>query len=204
MRYQLTLKIGVVLGILLMAGSASALSSAEHECTDVITFGFGDSGYVSEGNSLGYAHIFEDPRVASGQEVHITKVRLSILLSEDVTCENWVACRYDWDSQDEWAVIEVNHNEIFNGGFPDPEWELVVSDVSLFASVTTYGDYFVVKIESRDGSDFQTLISAAEFYYTDDVPFASESPNGGPAVPEPSSAVVFGVGLLLLSRRLRS
>jgi hypothetical protein len=204
MRHQLTLKIGVVLGIVLMAGSASAVTSALHEWTDVVQFGFGNNGYVSEGNSLGYAHIFEDPRVAAGQTVHVTNVRLSILLSEDVTCENWVECRYDWDSQDEWAVIEVNNNEIFSGGFPDSEWELVVSDVSLFASISTYGDYFVVTIESRSASDFQTLISAAEFYYTVDVPIASESPTNGPAVPEPSSAVVFGVGLLVLSRRFRS
>jgi hypothetical protein len=197
MRNRTTLWIGTVLGVVLLASSASAMSSAEPEFVDLLEYD--ELGMVSEGNPLSYSHTFAPPDLDPGQVADVTKVQLAILLTDDLNCAHWVECRYDLRTEGDWAVIEVEGSEIFDG-----ELELVnlvVRDVTLLANITASGDAFSVTIESA-GGDFAAIFSAASFYYSDVSPGTAGA--GTTAVPEPSAALAFGVGLLVLSRRLRS
>ena len=111
-----------------------------------------------------------------------------------------VACQYDLRSEGEWAVIEVNGTEIFDGEIVLVN--LVVRDITLLANISASGDTFDVVIDSTEG-DFAAIFSAASFTYTDITPGVNDA-DPAAAVPEPSAALVFGVGMLVLSRRLRS
>jgi len=198
MRIRVSLWIGVVLGVVLLAGSASATSSAPPDFVDLLEYD--ELGIVSVGNPLSYSHTFAPDGLDPGQVADVTKVQLAILLTDDLECAHWVQCRYDLRTEGEWAVIEVEGTEIFDG-----ELELVnlvVRDVTLLANVTASGDTFSVTIESAEG-DFAAVFSAASFFYTDISP-GTTGGGGTTAMPEPSAALVFGVGLLVLSRRLRS
>jgi len=192
MRNSLIAKLGVVLGVLFMASTASAVSTY----SDVL--GPQDLGYVSVGNPLGYDHSFTPPSIPNGTPANVSKVTLSILIT-DIDCLDYFSCRYDLHREAEWAVITVEGTEIFNDEVN--LFNLEVNNVTLAANILAVGDSFGVDISATEG-DFVVLYSVADFEFTTGA--GGSGGNPGTPMPEPSSAIVFGVGLLVLSRRLRS
>lgn len=196
MRNRLFPVIGVVLGLLLMAGSATAESTATQEFVEVL--GFEDLGVVSNGTPLNYQHTFAPENLDTGQLVEVSKVELSILLSE---CTDWVSCRYDLRTEGEWARIVVEDEAIFDEAIRYVSF--VHQDITMIADIQAVGEQIEVTITSTGTDSFAAVFSMAAIYYSESSPGAT---GGDPTVPmpEPSSAVVFGVGLLVLSRRLRT
>lgn len=195
MRNHLLAGLGVVLGVMLVAGTASAASGALQEYTEVL--GYDDLGTVNPGEALAYSHTFAPQGLALDTTVDVQSVQLSILLSE---CTDWVGCRYDIRSDGEWAVITVNGDEILN------EEVHIVSfvnrqDITMLAEITKVGEEIDVVISSTGDESFAAVFSVAEIsFYTVD----PGTTGGTVPMPEPSAALVFGAGLLVLSRRLRS
>jgi hypothetical protein len=180
---------------MLMAGSATAASTAAYEFVEVLEYD--DLGVVSSGAPLEYQHTFAPDTFPTGTPVSVEKVKLAILLSE---CTDWVTCRYDLRSEGEWAVIEVEGTEIFDDSVR--YFSLVLQDVTLLANISAVGDAIDISITSTGSESFAAVWSVAHVWYDEGSPI----PSGGGTVPtpEPSSALAFGVGLLVLTRRLKS
>lgn len=195
MRNRIWVGIGVVLGALLLAGSATAASTATQEFVEVL--GVDDLGIVTASQPLEYQHTFAPDSLPAGTLVDVEHVKLAILLSE---CTDWVSCRYDLRSDGEWAVIEVDGTQIYDNSVR--YFSLVLQDVTLLADINAVGDTIDISISSTGSESFAAIFSVAEIAYSE----LSPTPSGGDTVPmpEPSAAVVFGMGMLVLSRRLRT
>lgn len=154
-------------------------------------------GYVADGQTLEYTHFFEP---ATNTDIQISSIDSSVLaigIFDDAHCVRLRGCVVDWLFQTEVATIDLN----------DVEWQtgqatanVFFGEVSAQANLLVNGGLLDVTVTSG-GGDFRVLWSRLETTYTWD--FAGGG-GSGPPMPEPSAALVFAIGALVMQRRVRS
>jgi hypothetical protein len=187
--------------VCLAAGPASALSYTSWR------WSFENGGYVAVGDPLSYTHAFTPPET-------------DILLVENVTLG--IAVVDDRDRAQEWVEITLEAGDaesLFATGSATAN--IFYGDVTATAEIEAWGDELLVNVYST-GGDFRVVTSRAEFTYQTGDSAAFRSGGGswggwgsghvhdrycghgggggnGPTVPEPTAAMVFGLGSLLIA-----
>lgn len=137
-----------------------------------------DLGHVGVGDPAVFTHHFEPSTDVSS----IEKAWLVVGVTDDQFLD-----------RGEEAVIELDGDVWKSGGFF--LGRLFLGDITANALIAGWGDSFSVTVASSRG-DFIVWGSALKVAYE---PGQGGEPSG--AVPEPSAALVFGLGALLVGRR---
>jgi hypothetical protein len=179
-----TFKIGFVLAsFVLFAMPAFALSDVDNDW-----LWSSDLGYVGDGATLEYSHAFEYDSSAITLN-SIDSSMLFIVVADD-----------QWRDESETASIDLNGVDWASGNarlnifWGNVTAELVLNDGVVNVSVTsTGGDFRVVASLLRTAYSYEL-----GGFETSDAGGAGASPT-----PEPSAALVFAIGALVMQRKLR-
>ncbi len=197
---KLVLALGISLLAMGSAGVASAVTTGTYQ--DILIQA--DLGYVGgDMPVLSYTHTLElDP----GHElVSLDSVWLQLMVADDWGCEVIMdECYDDYYNQPEEVEIQLGGEDFFAGSASSV---YLFGDVTYAAEVSTSGASLDVVITAIGASDFVVMRSVATFgygYEPIDTISLDDVPDSPPSMPEPSAAIVFGVGLALLAPRMRS
>lgn len=181
----------VVAALVLIATPAFATTSVYEDL-----IGIGDLGYVGLGETLDYQHFFE-PATDSNIEISsIDSVLLQVAISDDWRCSRLSQCAYDWLYQGEVASIDLNGIDWQTG---QATANLFIGNITAQANLLLNDGLLDVSVSSEYG-DFTVLWSRLDTTYT----WAAAGGGGaGTPMPEPSAALVFAVGALVVQRRVR-
>ena len=184
------LRVLVGLAALLVAGPAAAVSTAtfwDYKFAD-------DLGYVGPSRPvLEYSHVFDPAHVVTG----VDSVHLGILLTDDLSCSTIKGCFADLLFTPDIADVDVNGANWFQG-----QAHLLWGDITLLADVESNGDTVDVRITTKENTDLLVVLSKLKVEYLYEGP-RSLPDHGSSAIPEPSAALAFATGLLVVSGRLR-
>lgn len=175
------------IGVALLAGVIAALAAAPAGAStilydyDLLT----NLGTVSPDHSLEYVHTFAPDGYSATDDLEVTNVTLTVGLVDDFSSLD------DLLNQPEYAQVQLNGVDALYG---QATLNLLYDDVTLLADIQGYGDSFDVRITSA-GGDFAVLFSHAGFEYTPKLPAVP--------VPEPSAALAFAVGALVVAAQVR-
>jgi hypothetical protein len=181
----------IAIAMLLIAAPAFAITSV-HE--DQLTIA--DLGYVASGDSLEYTHFFEpatDPGIAISS---IDGAWLEVGIFDDSQCRRLRSCANDWLFESEVASIDLNSVEWQTG---QATAHVFFGNITAQANLLVNNGLLDVSITSEHG-DFTVVWSTLTTRYTWDV--AGGGGSGSP-MPEPSAALVFAIGALVMQRRVR-
>jgi hypothetical protein len=142
-------------------------------------------GVVSPGSSIEYTHTFQPEGYSASDDLQVTDVTLTVGVVDDLSSLD------DLLREPEYAQVELNGIDVLSG---QATLNLLFKDVTLLADIQGYGDSFDVRITST-GGDFAVLFSNAGFDYSVKLPAVP--------VPEPSAALAFAVGALVVGAQLR-
>jgi hypothetical protein len=162
---------------------------------DLDVLGHEELGYVADGSSLEYQHIF-DPATQEGADIEIERVMLQVWVVDDWACYSMKSCMNDWFYEPETALIDLN----------DVEWDsgqatanIFWGDITAEANLLANEGILDVTVTS-DGGDFGVISSAlwTQYDYRNNGGGAGSTP-----MPEPSAALVFAIGVLAMRGTLR-
>jgi hypothetical protein len=180
--------------LILSTGLASAASfSSELTAADFL-----NQGYVASGETLEIDHVFE-PSLAVES---VNFVYLSVTVTDDFNCSSFGGCVGDWLWMSETAGITLNDTSWKQG---DATMHTFWGDVTELANLSEAGNVLGIDVISLAG-DFQ--VWSTTMWVDFDV--AEETGGGGSNIPtatgvmpEPSAALVFLVGGLMVSSEVR-
>jgi hypothetical protein len=195
---KLAIAAATLLGAALVLAGSPALALSGKETS---TLDRDDLGYVSDGGSLSYSHqmeAFNDP------SIDVTSVEsswLSVMVVDDWACRSLRGCVGDWFFETEVASIDLNSVEWVEGRATA---QLFAGNVTAEAGLFENDGLLEVTVNSEDG-DFMVVWSALTMEYAYELADTGGSGSGGPgmAMPEPSAALVFAMGALVVHGRLR-
>lgn len=183
----------VIAAVVLIAAPAFATTSV-HE--DLLGIGDPSLGYVGAGETLEYQHFFA-PATDAGIEISsIDSVWLEVAVFDDSRCSRLLSCVGDWLYESEVAAIDLNGIDWQTGSATA---RLFLGEISAEANLLVNDGILNVDVTSQFG-DFTVLWSRLQTTYTWDVAGGGGS---GTPMPEPSAALVFAVGALVVQRRIR-
>ncbi len=176
------------------AGPALALTSVDHD-----SLGLSDLGLVAAGSSLEYQHVF-DP--AADDTIDISSIDaawLHVGIVDDMACDTLDACAgFDTDV----AAIDLS----------SVSWSLGRARVTiLWGDITAHADLLatngvldVVISNSAPSGALAVLWSNLTTTYTYELSDSTGSGAGGASpMPEPSAALVFAIGALVMRGSIR-
>ena len=179
----------VLTGLLaFIASPAFALTA-----TDWDTLDMWDLGFVMAGSTLAYEHTF-DPLFDDNMVINSTQTWLVFALADDWNCAASGTCLDDWSFQGESGAIDFN----------SMSWQTKYVKATIFwgdvtAEVDLLNSGGVVKVSaSNDEGNSAVLWSWLVTKYDYDL-----VGGGTLAVPEPSAALVFAIGALVMGRTIR-
>ena len=191
-----TLSAAVATLAFFIAAPAFAASSVYQDLLEI-----GDLGYVAAGDSLSYQHFFApatDPGIVISS---IDSAVLQVAVVDDANCRRLRGCVTDWLFQPEIASIDLNGVEWQTGS---ATLNLFFGDITAEANLLANNGILNLTITSEVG-DFVVLWSALDTAYTyerNSLGGAGSGGSGSP-MPEPSAALVFALGALVVQRRVR-
>ncbi len=177
-----------------VSSPAFALSGSYEEDLDWL-------GYVPDGGSLTYEHFFApavDPNISISS---IDSAWLEVTVVDDWNCSRLGSCWADWANEAETASIDLNSVSWQSGS---ATLNVFFGDVTAQANLLNNAGVLTVTVDS-DGGDFYVLSSDLDtkYTYTRNGVGGAGSGGGVNPMPEPSAALVFGLGALLVQRRVR-
>jgi hypothetical protein len=160
-----------------------------------------DVGYVSaDGNPLVYTQSFEPPET----NVEVVGAWLNISVMDD-TCYNATFPNCDWADvwESEWVAISVDGSP-WDEGYASM-FEIYAGDITAQADIQGWGDYAEITVTATEGDAWVARSSMVVAYKVlDDVTASGATVGGsGPAIPEPSAALVFALGTVIVGRASR-
>ena len=162
---------------------------------DVDFLGYGDLGYVADGASLEYQHVFE-PATHEDSDIWIEGVLLEVWIVDDWACYSMNSCMDDWFHESEKALLDLNNVEWASGQATAAIfWGDITAEANLLAN-----DGVLNVTVSSGGGDFGVIKSALWTKYSYE---HSGGGTGSTPMPEPSAALVFAIGVLALRGTLR-
>ena len=165
----------------------------------------GDLGYVADGGQIDWDHAFEP-----GQNVdEVQHTYLVITVTEDFVCDSFGECMVDVFFEEESVVFDIDSlGNTWDGGDVTPGWiqlgTLFAGEVTVEANINEWGDTMTViarSDEANGGGDFLVVNSTMVVDFTE--LDTTEVGGGTSPMPEPSAALVFALGGVAFSRRIR-
>ena len=185
----------------LIAGPALALTA-----TDSDRIGLSDLGYVEAGSTLEYDHTF-DPYFDDNVQIDsINSAWLYVAIVDDWDCAAFGDCLEDWFLESETAVIDLNSVSWATGAATAA---IFWGDVTAEADLLNTEGTLHVSISSSDG-DFAVLGSWLLTNYDYELgdfglvgTLGGGEGTGAEPMPEPSAALVFAIGALVMRGTIR-
>jgi hypothetical protein len=166
--------------------------------TYIDALGVDQLGYVSAGGSIEYDHFFAPINDPSIEISSIDTAWLAVGVIDDSVCRSLTACMKDWFFVGETALIQLNSVAWESGSATAA---IFFGDVTADANLLANDGVLHVTVSSMAG-DFVVLWSSLSTNYT----YELASGGGGAGqnhIPEPSAALVFAIGALLIGRSTR-
>ena len=181
----------------LVAAPAFALTDTSSDSID-----FGGSGYVSQGGTFEYQHTF-DPYFDDGIEISaINSSWLYVSVVDDWNCDRLRGCLRDWWTEGEVAAIDLNSVSWATGSATA---SILYGDVTAEADLLNNNGVLDVRVSSDQG-DFMVLWSSLVTSYEYEIAGSGGgigTSGGTSPMPEPSAALVFAIGALVMRGTVR-
>jgi hypothetical protein len=178
----------------LAAGPAFALTAVDED-----SLGQSDLGYVSQGATLEYQHtfdpFFDDDVVISA----IDSAWLYVSVVDDSRCASLRGCAGDWFFESEVAAIDLQAVHWSTG---QATARIFWGDVTAEADLLNNDGVLEVSVHSAVG-DFVVLSSTLVTRYTYELAGSIGPSSGSSPMPEPSAALLFALGALVVRGPLR-
>ena len=182
--------------LVFLAGPALAASSVYD---DVLEIGNPQLGYVGAGQSISYTHNFAPALDPTIEIYSIDSVVLSIGAFDDSHCRRLSGCLRDWFREGELASIELD-GALWQTG--QATAQVFFGDVTAYADMLITEGELEVVVRSEHG-DFVVAWSHMQTSYTWKPAGGGGGAGGTSPMPEPSAALVFAVGAVVMQRRVR-
>lgn len=187
----------VLAGVLaLLAAPAFALTATDNDF-----IGSADLGYVASGDTLEYDHVF-DPFFDNDITIHsVDEAWLYVAIVDDWNCPSFGDCLADWFVESEVAAIDLNEVSWQTG---QATATILWGEVSAEADLLNSNGTLHVRVNSTQG-DFAVLWSqliTTYDYDLADAPLAARGDSAQP-MPEPSAALVFAIGAVVMRGTIR-
>lgn len=191
-----------IASMLFIASPALAVTEIHEEILGIGGLGYvGAPGGASSNSSLSYQHTF-DPYFDTGVAISsVDSVWLYIAVIDDSNCKVAKGCTDDWFLESESASITLNQTAWQSGSATA---RIFYGEVSTEADLMNHGGLLDVTVSSTDG-DFVVLWSQLRttFEYDDVIDGGDGGPTGSSPMPEPSAALAFAIGTLVMRGTVR-
>lgn len=177
-----------------LTGASSALAVSEIDIDSLGTEDFDNFGYVGSGETLSYQHLFEPINDPSKDITAVDSAWLYVGVSDDWRCSDWHGCVSDWFVETETAALDLNSVSWQSGRATA---RIFWGDVTAEADLLANNGILNVTVSSTEG-DFSVLWSKMVTDYEWE-PTGGGGTGGVNAIPEPSAALVFSFGALIVT-----
>ena len=189
----------VTLPLLALASPALALTDTYYD-----SIGAADLGYVANGQTLEYDHVFAPAQDGSIDISAIDSAWLYVTVLDDAVCSRLRSCVNDWLNQVEVASIDLNQVAWQTGSATA---HIFFGEVSAQADLLSNDGVLHVSVTSG-GGDFAVLSSLLSTTYEYDYALNTTGGGAGPTpgalpMPEPSAALVFAIGTVTMHGAVR-
>ena len=187
--------------VVALAGANPALAVSEIDIDFLGTADFDNFGYVGAGESLNYQHMFDPINDPTKDITSVDSAWLFVGITDDWQCDGWQSCVSDWFVETETAALDLNGVAWESG---QATARIFWGDVTAEANLLVNGGILNVTVSSSAG-DFNVLWSKmlTEYQWVATGGGGTGPGSGVNAIPEPSAALVFAFGALIVTGSVR-